>query len=334
METQKKYDIFISYRTSDTAEKAELLSTLLEHKYPNQISYDKDNLEGLWDVELARRIDGCTDVIVLIGENSFQELDSSEECVELYDFFAKATLSEVENKLISLGRDYKIDFFRLEIARALHVGANIVPIILYDDTCFNLQGLSLPKDLQRLKKWQAVSYHNHKNNTSPFKIILPSIESKLKTRSNVEREQNDEEYVSLFKLYADKDCSVYSGCIKIADIRAYDDEPKEWPVKRRGEYRFRFEPHDNKKTKIRDEKIGENEEKIVHEKFKRIDNVGNKILIGVCTLFIVFSIMTIVIAKPMAIPPKSSSSNMQNEVQKHKIENIQDKPIQSPLIQE
>ena len=72
MKDQKKYDIFISYRTSDTAEKAELLSTLLEHKYPNQISYDKDNLEGLWDVELARRIDGCTDVIVLIGEKSFQ----------------------------------------------------------------------------------------------------------------------------------------------------------------------------------------------------------------------------------------------------------------------
>lgn len=333
MEKQKKYDIFISYRTSDTAEKAELLSTLLERKYPNRISYDRDNLEGPWDVELARRIDSCTDVIVLIGEKSFQDVDFSEESVELYNFFAQATLSEVENKLISLGRDYKIDFFRLEIARALHMGANILPIILYGNACFNLQDLSLPKDMQRLKKWQAVSYHNHKNNTSPFKIILPSVESKLKTRSTIDDEQNDEQYISLFKLYANKDCCVYNGSKKIAEIIAYDDDPKEWPVKRKGQYRLIFETQDNKK-KIRDEYIGENEEKIVHEKFRQIDGVGNKMLIGFCAFFMVFSIITIIIASPMIFSTKSGSTNMQNEVHTHRIiENIQDKPIQSqPLL--
>ena len=327
----KKYDIFISYRTADTAEKAELLSTLLESKYPNRISYDRDNLKGLWDVELARRIDSCTDVIVLIGEKSFQDVDFSEESVELYNFFAQATLSEVENKLISLGRDYKIDIFRLEIARALHIGANIVPII--GNACFNLQDLSLPKDIQRLKKWQAVSYHNHKNNTSPFKIILPSVESKLKTRCTIDVEQNKEQYISLFKLYANKDCSVYSGTRKIADVIAYDDDPKEWPVKRKGQYRLIFETQDNKK-KIRDEYIGENEEKIVHEKFRQIDGVGNKMLIGFCAFFMVFSIITMIIASPMIFSTKSGSTNMQNEVHTHRIiENIQDKPIQSqPLL--
>ena len=47
-----KYDIFISYRRKETADKAEHLFTLLEHKgYEGQVSFDRENLDGRFDLE-------------------------------------------------------------------------------------------------------------------------------------------------------------------------------------------------------------------------------------------------------------------------------------------
>ena len=47
---RKQYPIFISYRHSDTADKAEHLLSLLEAAgYKNQVSFDRENLDGRFD---------------------------------------------------------------------------------------------------------------------------------------------------------------------------------------------------------------------------------------------------------------------------------------------
>ncbi len=51
---KSKYDIFISYRRRDAGDKAEHLKDLLESKYKGRISFDRENLTGLFDVALAR----------------------------------------------------------------------------------------------------------------------------------------------------------------------------------------------------------------------------------------------------------------------------------------
>ena len=48
--TEKKYDIFISYRRKDTGDKAEHLKDLLDKTgFENRVSFDRENLTGLFD---------------------------------------------------------------------------------------------------------------------------------------------------------------------------------------------------------------------------------------------------------------------------------------------
>lgn len=59
------YDIFISYRRKETADKAEHLFTLLEHKgYKGRVSFDRENFDGRFDIEILKRLDNCKDFIV------------------------------------------------------------------------------------------------------------------------------------------------------------------------------------------------------------------------------------------------------------------------------
>ena len=66
------YPIFISYRHDDTADKAEHLLSLLEaSSYKGLVSFDKENLDGRFDLEIMRRLDACTDFIAIIGTSTF-----------------------------------------------------------------------------------------------------------------------------------------------------------------------------------------------------------------------------------------------------------------------
>ena len=52
------FPIFISYRHSDTADKAEHLHSLLEGAgYKGRVSFDRENLQGRFDLEILRRLD-------------------------------------------------------------------------------------------------------------------------------------------------------------------------------------------------------------------------------------------------------------------------------------
>ena len=71
----KSFDIFISYRHAYTADKAEHLLTLLENNgYRSRVSFDRDNLNSRFDIEILRRIDNCKDFIIVLSEGTFENI--------------------------------------------------------------------------------------------------------------------------------------------------------------------------------------------------------------------------------------------------------------------
>lgn len=153
-----KYDIFISYRRTDTGDKAEHLKDLLEPRYKNRVSFDRENLTGLFDVSLIQRIDQCKDFLLIVGKNSFSfsEKDFAPDNVALYKYLARCTQKDFEAKIIELGHDAQLDFVRIEIGRALHrEGLNIIPIVPESTTDFNFSKLHLPPDIAGIKRYES-----------------------------------------------------------------------------------------------------------------------------------------------------------------------------------
>lgn len=106
------YDIFISYRRTDSGDKAEHLKDLLEPKFRGRISFDRENLTGLFDVSLVQRIDGCRDFLLIMGRNSldFAEEDFRPGRVDLYRYLATCSQQEFGKKIEELGPQADIDF--------------------------------------------------------------------------------------------------------------------------------------------------------------------------------------------------------------------------------
>ena len=158
-----KYDIFISYRRKDTDDKAELLQLLLinEGYKKEQISFDRENLSGKFDIELVNRVDECENFIVVIGENTFDEIDrEAEEYMEL----ANMDVESLNNRL----SDYYVhkrvvDFMRLEIARAINKNKNIIPIVSQKIGSNNFFSIELPKDIMGIKRSNAIFYSTDTN---------------------------------------------------------------------------------------------------------------------------------------------------------------------------
>lgn len=191
---RKTYPIFISYRHSDTADKAEHLLSLLEAAgYKNRVSFDRENLDGRFDLEILRRLDTCTDFIIILGTETLAHINDEE--IEWYNKLAiceiesfptleEEFLAEKSLKCKALGEqirdaDKHIDFVRLEIARAIAKGKNIIPVVPVNTDEYNFDYISLPKDVQSLNKYQAVKYQDSKDFL--FKDILDKILKRLKT---------------------------------------------------------------------------------------------------------------------------------------------------------
>lgn len=183
---KQKYDIFISYRRLDTGDKAEHLKDLLDKEgYKNRISFDRENLTGLFDVALAKRIDNCKDFLSVIGKNSlnYSEDDFSEEKIELYNYLGKCSQQEFKQKIEELGPNAPIDFVRIEIARALNrEDLNIIPIVPESSSDFKFASLNLPSDIVNIKRYEAVFYSA--NPDALFKDIIPKVKVRLISRPN------------------------------------------------------------------------------------------------------------------------------------------------------
>ena len=184
---KSKYDIFISYRRRDAGDKAEHLKDLLESKYKGRISFDRENLTGLFDVALARRIDRCKDFLLVAGKNSlaFEGKDFEQDEVELYNHLGACSQEEFEKEIVELGPNAALDFVRIEIARSLHrKDLNIIPVVPETTELFNFSKLNLPDDIVGIKRYEAVFYSD--NPDALFKDVIPKILPRLKARpSNV-----------------------------------------------------------------------------------------------------------------------------------------------------
>ena len=181
----KLYDIFISYRRKDTGDKAEHLKDLLDSKYKGRISFDRENLTGLFDVALIRRIDKCKDFLLVVGKKSlsYEESDFSTEQVELYNHLATCTEEEFEQKIIEMGCNAPIDFVRIEIARALHrKNINIIPVVPEKTDAFDFSKLSLPPDIMGIKRYEAVTFSD--NPDALFKDVVPKLLPRLSSKPN------------------------------------------------------------------------------------------------------------------------------------------------------
>lgn len=181
-----QYDIFISYRRTDTGDKAEHLKDLLEPRYKNRVSFDRENLTGLFDVSLIQRIDQCKDFLLIVGKNSFSfnEKDFAPDKVELYKYLARCTQKDFEAKIIELGHDVQLDFVRIEIGRALNrEGLNIIPIVPESTTDFNFSKLHLPPDIAGIKRYESFFYSD--NPDALFKDVVPKFEPHLRSRADV-----------------------------------------------------------------------------------------------------------------------------------------------------
>ena len=181
----KNFDIFISYRRKETADKAEHLFSLLEMAgYKGQVSFDRENLDGRFDLEILQRLDDCKDFIVVLAPETLAEL--KEEDTQWYEKLARCSVSEfsgIESEMKANGAS--LDFVRLEIARAIAKGKHIIPVVPVNTHEYNFDRLVLPNDIALLLKEHAEHYQDTKDFL--FKDILPKITKRLKSKPNKNR---------------------------------------------------------------------------------------------------------------------------------------------------
>ena len=181
----KNFDIFISYRRKETADKAEHLFSLLEMAgYKGQVSFDRENFDGRFDLEILQRLDDCKDFIVVLAPETLAEL--KEEDTQWYEKLARCSVSEfsgIESEMKANGAS--LDFVRLEIARAIAKGKHIIPVVPVNTHEYNFDRLVLPNDIALLLKEHAEHYQDTKDFL--FKDILPKITKRLKSKPNKNR---------------------------------------------------------------------------------------------------------------------------------------------------
>ena len=179
--SKHNYDIFISYRKRCSGDKPEMLQLMLEESgFRKRVSFDKDNLNGRFDVELIRRIDECKDFIMFMVPETFTTIRPlNEEAVEtgekatwdmeevaFYERMASLTYEEFETEIKQISHTGEIDFVRIELGRALHRRSrnpkqiNIIPIAPQESESYDFATLQLPPDISGLKDFQAVFYSN------------------------------------------------------------------------------------------------------------------------------------------------------------------------------
>ena len=148
------YDIFISYRRKGGHETAKHIYDLLLHD-GYSVSFDIDTLRnGLWTTELEARISECKDFIIILNKGVFDR--TLDESVSFED-----------------------DWLRRELARAISLKKNIIPVMLSDFEGFPK---NLPEDVKLISKINSPKYDGYYFDAfydrlkSKFLISKPSVE--------------------------------------------------------------------------------------------------------------------------------------------------------------
>ena len=179
------YDIFISYRRDGGFETAKHLNDLLVRD-GYTVSFDIDTLrEGDFDETLLRRIDQCVDFILVVDKHTFDRtLDP--------DF------------------DPKKDWLRTELAYALKLRKNIIPVLLSGVDGFPS---NLPEDVADVATKNGPEYNKYY--FDEFYKRLKSFLHCVPRNSKID----DKNYATI-TLYSDSDASVFSDGEHIANVKA------------------------------------------------------------------------------------------------------------------
>ena len=130
----RKFEVFISYRRSTGSQLAQLLKVYLRSK-GFRAFLDVDNLEqGAFDQQLMQIIRGCTNFVVILSKESL-------------------------NRCMLKAKGCDSDWVRREIAFALELGKNVVPVFTPDFAWPKPE--ELPTDMHKLFKHNSVPWDHH-----------------------------------------------------------------------------------------------------------------------------------------------------------------------------
>lgn len=179
------YDIFISYRRDGGFETAKHLNDLLVHD-GYTVSFDIDTLrEGDFDETLLRRIDQCVDFILVVDKHTF-------------------------DRTLDPEFDLKKDWLRTELAYALKLRKNIIPVLLSGVNGFPT---NLPEDVADVATKNGPEYNKYY--FDEFYRRLKSFLHCVPRNAKVE----DKDYATI-TLYSDSGAFVSSDGEHIANVKA------------------------------------------------------------------------------------------------------------------
>ena len=189
------YDIFISYRRDGGFETAKHLNDLLVHD-GYTVSFDIDTLrEGDFDETLLRRIDQCVDFILVVDKHTF-------------------------DRTLDPEFDKKKDWLRTELAYALKLKKNIIPVLLSGVNGFPT---NLPEDVADVATKNGPEYNKYY--FDEFYKRLKSFLHCVPRNAKVE----DKDYATI-TLYSDSDASVSSDGEHLVNIKAKEFTKAQVPL--------------------------------------------------------------------------------------------------------
>ena len=175
------YDIFISYRRVGGYETAKHLFDLLSRDGYN-VSFDIDTLRnGDFDVELLKRVEECTDFILILNQGAF-------------------------DRTIDPDFDPQKDWLRQELAHALKLGKNIIPIMLNGFTEFPD---NLPADVARVQKKNGPKYDQYYFDGFYNKLVNVFLETPKPVKTTAQA-TTSKPTMGTLRIDTDLDCCIFN----------------------------------------------------------------------------------------------------------------------------
>ncbi len=191
------YDIFISYRRAGGYETAKHLYDLLSRD-GYSVSFDIDTLRnGDFDVELLKRVEECTDFVLILNKGAF-------------------------DRTIDPNFDPQKDWLRQELAHALKLGKNIIPIMLNGFTEFPD---NLPADVARVQKKNGPKYDQYYFDGFYNKLIDVFFETPKPEKSTTKVASTPKLIDGTIRIETDLDCRIlrFGNEIGLAQVGEYSE---------------------------------------------------------------------------------------------------------------
>lgn len=232
MDTEQKFDVFISYKRISLPTANNLYYRLTTKGYSTFFDLEEMRSDD-FDKQLLHYIGNAKDVFVILEEHSLDACKNG---------------------------TWETDWFCREIMFALEHNKNIIPILL--------NGYEMPKEkdlpdkLKRLTKQDAPKFD--------FAYFSEYIERLIRNNRITSKPNKKDIATSVFKFYANEQTQIYKEGKLVCSLNKDADEPYYLPVSRKGDYRFKGVNVVTEEQKILDEYIDVDEEKKVEIKWDRI----------------------------------------------------------------